>query len=286
MAFLDYCGNAPLFGNRRDVALAPFATVGGGGWSVDYAAAPAALLPLAGFTVSRLGYDASGTPTRYAERLTATRRVRQSYPNQALSTAVSVALSDYVYADDTVLGRINGSTETSPKPIAAWAQADRTVVGASLTVDIIAFHRNARGGKPVACIAGTASDGSVTVTASTTTPIVLGHAGDRNAVVGYRLTFDLSALADNANVIVNAKVYPWIGGSSSVLDSSVGTAGARGFTPQTFRRATALVAAPVYAYVNATSGVDATVNASGQSTADVTKVKLSTTPATAAANPF
>ena len=43
---------------------------------------------------------------------------------------------------------------------------------------------------------------------------------------------DISALANPASITVNAKVYPCIGGAASVADSSVLSAGARGFTPQ------------------------------------------------------
>jgi hypothetical protein len=83
---------------------APFASVNGTGaydsWSAEYAATPSVPSPVA-FTASREGYDASGNTTTYLDTLYVTTRVRQPYPNQASNSALTVALSDYIYSTDT-----------------------------------------------------------------------------------------------------------------------------------------------------------------------------------------
>lgn len=267
-----FCALNALAGGGGPTPL-PFSAIPANGWQAEWDSTPATE-PLSTFTVTREGYDETGTVDEITETLTATRRVRLPYPSNA-SFSDNVALSDYIYSTDSIADVTNSSTVASPKPVAQWATPDRRVVGNSLTVDVVAFHRNGRSGSPVAAVVGRATDGTTTVTATSSTPIVLGHAGDKNAVIGYRLTFDLSTLTDNANITVNANVYPWIGAAASVLDSAATgiSADGRGFGPQTYRRATALAAAPRYAYVNASTGNDGTA-------------VTSTTAATAAASPF
>lgn len=258
----------------------PVSAIAANGWQAtmitpaDLSFAPASL--------SRQGFNSSGSAITIAETLVTTKRIRLPYPNQASLTTADVALSDYVYSTDTLAGATNNSTQISPAPIAQWVTPDRAVVGNSLVIDLVAFHRNGRSGKPVAAVTGSATDGTTTVTASTSTPIILGHAGDKNPVIGYRLTFDITTLADQTAITVNGKVYPHIGGSASVLDSSAGVAGDRGFVPMIFLKHTARAANPPYVYV-ISSGTDAVVDANGVA-GGLTKV--STTAATAAANPF
>lgn len=236
----------------------PFSSVNAAGWNVEYSSTPPSLNPLSSFFVTRQGFDATGAATTFADTLVATQHVRVA-GTTGLSS-LTVAASDYAYSTDTVLGVTNNSTEASPKPVAHWVTADHAVVGDTVTVELVAFHRDARNGLPIACAIGTATDGTNTVTATRATPTVLAHPQDRNAVIGYRLTFNVASLADNATVTVNAKVYPWVGtvASGSVLDSAAGTADTSGFCPQIYYRSTSLAASPRYVYVDATNGNDTT----------------------------
>ena len=236
----------------------PFSSVNAAGWSVEYSSTPPGLNPLSSFFVTRQGFDATGTATTFADTLVATQRVRVAGTTELSS--LTVAASDYAYSTDTILGVTNNSTEASPKPVAQWVTADHAVVGDTLTVELVAYHRDARNNLPVACVVGTATDGTNTVTATSATPIVLAHPQDRNAVIGYRLTFNVASLTDNATVTVNAKVYPRVGtvASGSVLDSAAGTADTWGFCPQVYYRSTSLAANPKYVYVDATNGNDTT----------------------------
>lgn len=230
---------------------APISAVAPDGWQAtmivptDLAFAPVSL--------SRQGFDSLGGTTTITENLATTKRVRQPFPNQANLTAASVALDDYAYNTDTGVGFANNSTEVSPKPVPNWSIVDRRVVGNSLYLEIVAFHRNG-----VACVEFSATDGTNTVTAKTATPVVSGQAGDAGAVIVYAVTLDISTLANNANITANAKVYPRLGtvAAGSVRDSSA-SSDARGFSPRVWRKNTGLAAAPNLVYVQ-TGGNDTT----------------------------
>ncbi len=150
-------------------------------------------------------------------------------------------------------------------------------------VELVAFHRDARGGRQVAAVTGMATDGTATVAAGVAGPLVLGDPGDRHAVIGYRLTFDLTGLADG-EITANARVFPWLGGTASVADSAGGAPDPRGFVPQKFLKSLAKASSPPYAYVAGSGGVDATVLATGATSGGVQKV--SNDSAVAKANPF
>lgn len=276
MAWLDFYGNAPGFGNRREGGgggsppSIPFASVNADGWNVDYGDTPPAFNPLETFTIARAGFDATGAAVTHNDTLTLTQRVRLPYPDQASLTALTVALSDYILATDSVSGASNASTATSPKPIANWAMLGRQLVGDMLVLEVTGNHWFARDGKPFACVEFSATDGTTTVTAKATQLEVSGHVGDQCAVLVYKVTLDISTLADGL-ITANAKVYPWIGDSASVADSSTSTEG-RGFSPRHFYKDTARFAAPPLAYVASTGDNGAGV--------------VSTDAATASAAPF
>lgn len=248
------------------LAPAPISAVAADGWQATMVAP--AELAFSPVNVSRQGFTAAGAATTVVETLLTTKRVRLPYPNQATLTASSVALSDYVYSTDTIAGVTNASTETSPRPVVNWIMPHRLVVGTTLEAEVAAFHRNASGGRQVACVVFTASDGVNTVTATVSAAGVSGRAGDRNAVLSYKASLDITSL--NAGLItLNARVYPRIGGAASVADSALDGNAARGFSPRYFLKNTG---ARSYAYV-ATTGNDGTG-------------VVSTAAATAAATPF
>lgn len=226
-------------------------------WSVAYTTPPT-MDPVSApryLALSRAGYSSTGAVTNHVEALVLTKRVRQPYPAQTSLDASRVALSDYIYATDTILGgAANNASEVSPKPIANWALPDRRVIGNSLRLELVAAHRNARSGKQVACIEFRATDGVTTVTQIVTAPSILGHPGDLNAVVGYACNLDITSLSAGP-ITANARVFPWIGGAASIL-SSTDQSAVREFRPQVFLKNLTLAASPVFVYVNATTGND------------------------------
>ena len=246
----------------------PISVVAADGWQATMTTpADLAFSPV---IVSRQGYSAAGATTTYFETIVTTKRVRQAYPNHALSTADQVALSDYIYSTDTIAGTTNSSAETSPKPIANWSMVDRKVVGNALTLSVVAFHRNGRAGKPVAAVEFRATDGTTTVTSTVSALTVTVDPLTGIRILEYVATLDISGLTDNANVTANAKVYPWIGAAGSVRDSA-DLASQWLFSPRTFRKNTARAANPPIIRVKA-GGNDATA-------------VVSTNPATADASP-
>ena len=236
-----------------------FANVNADGWSVDYASPPT-FNPAGSpeqFTVTRAGFNSSGAPITFTENLVCTQRIRQPFPNHATLTADQVAVSDYIYSTDVVTGATNGSTEVSPKPVANWALPANQLVGNSLRLELVCFHRDGQAGEQVAAVEFRVTDGTTTLTQIVNFSSVLGHAGDRFPVIGYACDMDISTLANPATITANAKVFPFIGGAASVLDSA-DNSGLRAFSPRKYRRDTARLAAPSYAYVESVAGNNTT----------------------------
>jgi hypothetical protein len=253
--------------SRRSAPPPPISAVAADGWQATMVTP--AELSFSPVSVSRAGFTAAGAATTVSETLLTTKRVRLPYPDQATLTAASVALSDYVYSTDSIAGVTNNSTVASPKPIANWIMPHRLVVGTTLEAELAAFHRNASGGKQVACVEFIASDGvNPPVSVKVAAAAVSGRTGDRNAVLSYKASLDITGLAAGL-ITLNAKVYPRIGGATSVADSAADGNAARGFSPRYFLKNTG---AKSYAYV-ATTGNDSTG-------------VVSTTASTAAATPF
>ena len=233
---------------------AAIAAINPDGWTAEWASGtPPTFAPATSpqtIAVVRAGFDALGQPATYGGTRTFTRRKRLPYPNHASDTATTIVLDDYVYATDTIPGVANGSTEASPKPVAAWAIPHRAVVGNQLPLELVAFHRNARAGRMVAAVRFSASDGTTTVTQTVAATTLSTRAGDAQPLPVFAATLDIAALATGL-VTVNAEVFPWIGDTTAVLRSQDQSA-AREFSPRYFLKNPGLAAAPPLAYVSQT----------------------------------
>ncbi len=256
---------------------APFAKINGPldgpsagpyeGWSAD-TAVQVTVLANAPFTVRRQGYTSAGAVTSYddifyvVKTTSAGGAVRQPFPNQALQSALTVALSDYAYSTDAIFGgAVNNSTFISPIPIFNWMTPDRrlcgnTIGGAVVPVEVNGTHRNARNGLEVACVIFHISDGVTTINVTVTVPTVSTYPGDPVPISAYVLpATDITALSAGT-ITVDASVYPWIGAAASVSHSAAGTR--REFTTRYFQKNVAKFAAPDIMYVSDSIGVDAT----------------------------
>ena len=255
-------------------AAAAISAINAEGWSAEWReGTPPVFAPDTApqtVAVARAGFDAAAQPVVHADTRLFTRRKRLPHPDHAGDTPTTVALDDYVYATDAIAGVANNSTETSPRPVAAWAMPHRAVVGDVLPLELVAFHRDARAGRMVAAVRFTATDGSVTVSQVVAATTLSARAGDQQPLPVYAAALDIAALAPGL-VTVNAEVFPWIGDAASVLRSQ-DRSGAREFSPRYFLKNVALAANPPFAYV-ATTGSDTTG-------------VVSTVAATAAAAPF
>jgi hypothetical protein len=242
------------------------------GWSAQTQAInQLTFLPLTApqyITVKRPGYTTAGSTTTYTDSVAVVKQVRYPYPSYTSLNPVRVSLSDYVWASDTVTGAANTSVQVAPLPIVEWDYGgDRqTTTNNSITVQYVDASVTARLGRQTPYSTCSATDGTNTVTATATYGIQGGWANDVNPIIGYTCTLNVTSL-NAGQVTVNAKVYPWIGTSASIADSSTGTAGNRGFVPQIWYKA----ASRYYAYAVST-GNDSTCVAS-------------TTAATASASP-
>jgi hypothetical protein len=265
----------PRFGTALPPAVAAAITaVNADGWTAQWAdGTPPTFTPDTTpqtIATTRAGFDAAGRTTTYAATRVFTRRKRLPYPDHAADTPSTIVLDDYVYATDVLAGAVNESTETSPKPVAAWAMPHRSVVADQLPVELVAFHRDARAGRMVAAVRFTASDGTATVSQTVAATTLSPRTGDAQPLPVYAATLDISALA-NGLVTVHAEVFPWIGDAASVLRSQ-DQSNPREFSARYFLKNPGLAAAPPYAYVAQTGSDSAGV--------------VSTNAASAAAAPF
>ena len=259
--------------------VAPFQTIRADGFSLD-ASSPAAAVGQS-YTVTRNGYDASANAITFSDTLSVTDRMRTvwnvgwtSAGTVPVDDATRCASSDYIYQGETCVGATNNSTVVSPTPVAAWVNIERQLIGNSITLEVVAGHRDARGAKPVACVTGTLTDGTNTVTAISATPVISSYLGDVQPLWVYELTFATdtpgNVLASDVLLTANAKVYPHVGVAASVADSSL-SSDRRGFSPRYFIKNVSRLASPPIAYVS-TGGTSGGV--------------WSTTAATAEATPF
>lgn len=253
---------------------APVTTIAADGWQATYDGTPPAEMDPSGdpetVTVTRQGFDASGGAVSVNDTVTLMKRVRQPYPNQGSLTADSIALSDFVYAGDTIAGVANNSTRTYPKPICCWLHGDHQIAaGPTFTARVAVAHMHARSGRPVAAVTFSVTDGVSTVTETVSAMSTITYTASGLTVPHFAAALDISGFAVGAELTVDVTVYPWVGEAfDSATDASASPS--INFCSLPVWKATASRA---YAYVNASTGNDGAGVASG-------------TEATAAASPF
>lgn len=242
------------------------------GWSADYTNPPT-FDPYNNperVTVWRVGFDSQGAVTEWQDNLIMTQRVRLPYPDHETLDPTRIALSDYVYNGDRIEGGItNTATEESPKPIVNWVTGDRKIVGNTLDLELVAFHRNARGREQVACVEFIVSDGVNTITQKVNTSTISPLSTDVYPVIVYRASIDITALTDNSLITCNAKVYPWFGTVDSIADSTLSSV-QREFSPRYYFKDTVSSNTPYVVYVDPTIGN----NTSGVVSRDAAAAKL------------
>ncbi|MEP2234648.1 MAG: hypothetical protein ABJM58_03320 [Alteripontixanthobacter sp.] len=217
-------------------------------------------LTLQPIELSRAGFDGAGAPATWDTQLLLTKRVRQPFPDHTQFTPGQVAISDYVYASDTLTGVANNSLAESPLPIAQWVMPSREVVADTVAWEVVAFHRDARAdpvsgkGRQVACVRVRASNGGQTTAwqaVSATSISALCTEGCPLEV--YSGALDITALNDGM-FWLEAEILPWFGTAASVLRSEDNTQ-PREFSRRYFLKDAVRAAAPPLVYV-ASSGSD------------------------------
>lgn len=200
-------------GNETDPAIM---AVLDDGWRVtynspppefDYEGDPRRLI------VDSPGFDAQGSPTTVRREVLLTKRVRLPYPDQHTLTEDHVALSDYVFVSDTVVGgaAANESEADYPLPIPLWLHEDRRIIDDdTVTLRLTVAHAYARRGRPVAAVKLIVTDGvtSREVTVSELTPVYYSATGI--TVPAFEADLDLTGL-ELGEVTCDAIIYPWVG---------------------------------------------------------------------------
>lgn len=199
-------------------------------------------------TVSDPGYDAAGAVTVRTRQIRGTRVLRRQYPNAAerlmrddgAAATVTIALSDLIYAGSTIVsvdcaagyygaaaaGAVagdavaNASTRAYYKPLFAWLNLQQErATGSGFAVEGVAYHRHAMNGQQVACIAYTGSDGTHAAAPQICgAPALSDIQTGGNIVEAWKASVPLAALDQGVPCTVNARVYPWIGDATAVLD--------------------------------------------------------------------
>lgn len=206
------------------------------------------------FTVVSPGYDTNGNATTVTRTVYGTQYVRAPFPlsnstlnqpdeaSNAGTLTIKVALSDFIYSGDTVTASIasgiytngttsnpvtnlsvtNNSTYSYPTSVGRWAWVPYEVASSSsYLLESVIFNRFAEGGKPLAVVAYSCADQHNNhVYATTTAMTVSTRGGDVNAVLVYAVNMNISTLTDGDTVTCNFRAYPWVGNSTSILDSS------------------------------------------------------------------
>ncbi|WP_424976545.1 hypothetical protein [Dinoroseobacter sp. S124A] len=276
----DDAGNQRLFSTSvtvaaRPVDSSPLSMVSGDGWQAVWPAPPADVTGSQAL-VTRTGFDTSGAETTFDEVIAITARVRE--PGEATPTADMVALSDYVYASDTLGGATNSSGRMPPHAQFAWLVPDRQEVGAgqnSVSLRIAVAHRHARKGQPVAGVRFIVRDhlgaeASLLVTDCLPVP----YASSGYTACAYEGTVDISSLssagARGNTFTIDAEFLPWVGSMHRVSDITAGKPASEN-SVLTFGNNRNNWRQTLYAYVDPAAGGGAAV---------------STDPVAAAATPF
>lgn len=236
----------------------------GGTYSMGWTAAqdPELLAtPKCKLVVTSLGYKGK-VATTVTRNVYASLPQRKAYPNEAqneesfsTNTTVRLRLNKKIYAKDksgggnsgtdvmcTILSGLytqggtpsaarssfaltNNSTVAYPKPVANWSIVGAQLMqGSSFTLKCTAFSKHYKNNEPVDCVEFTLAEGANTVTNTQYESKIDSSAGDPVPVVEYIATMSLTTLTQSAVCTANFKVYPFIGDSGSILDSSAGTA--------------------------------------------------------------
>lgn len=120
----------------------------------------------------------------------------------------------------------NNSTLAYPKVVANWSRPTNDKVGGTIMPGVVAFHKFAQNGRPIRCIKITAADAhSNSVTTTILNPIVDTSYGDAIPVVEYCPILDISNFTQGDLGTLDFKAYPWIGDSTSIIDTTTGVSG-------------------------------------------------------------
>lgn len=229
--------------------------VNGNGWvakaTMPYVASrtfdPTKLL----FTVKDPGFDATGATmvTRYVSGTVILRRQwnAASQPqagNDGLTYTVHFALDDDIYAGSTIVGVqaavgyyggaqagavanvVNSSTLAYEKPLAGWLNVPyERAAGATIRAELVVVHRRGRAGRMAARVEIRAKDSQGSPNYSAAQVVAATSLStfqtQGNPVEVFAADVPTAALTQGDACYFTAKIYPWLGDASAVLDLEV-----------------------------------------------------------------
>jgi hypothetical protein len=204
-------------------------------------------------TCTSPGYDNTGTPNTSTRTVYGTLTCRKAYNSQATldetgggNLSFRMALDAHIWSGDTSitanvtaglvkndggagqtslvatgLSVTNNSTLGYPKTLGRWTTIPMQRIGTStFTLGAVCVHQSGKNNTPVACVAFTVSDGikpNQTVIATQMTK-VLDASGIYHSE--YQATFNGSDFTAATKLTCNFKAYPWIGDTSTPIDTS------------------------------------------------------------------
>lgn len=215
--------------------------------------------PKCKLVVTSLGYKGK-VATTVVRNVYASIPQRKAYPNEATNeesfstnTTVRLRLNKKIYQKDkagggnsgtdvmcTILSGLytfsgtpsaarssfaltNNSTCAYPKVVGNWSIVGAQLMqGSSFTLKAVGFHKHYQKNEPLDCVEFTLTDGTNTVTNTHFETKIDSTAGDQVPVVEYIAPMSLSTLTQSAACTANFKMYPFIGDSGSILDTTVG----------------------------------------------------------------
>ena len=243
-------------------------------------------------TFTSTGYDDSGNVISVPRTIYGTWPIRKPYPNGSANqesvggspskVTVTFALNEFVYSGETSftvnvlsgfytqgtannaasgLTATNNSTLAHGRVVGNWSWPGwYKISGTTFTPRISVFQHFGQKFRPVRMVKITVTDGTNTVTSTVLGPSYDASMADAIPVVDYHPTIDVSSL-NSGLITANFTAYPWIGDSSSILDTSDGVAGSflptTTYSPQKFILDKTPIYNNLYCIVDSTNGVDA-----------------------------
>lgn len=235
-------------GMTLNIVLAPEGTNGdfNFGFGANFSGASAIVL-----SISSQWYDDLGNAVTLTENSYVTKQMRMAYPNNALNdvtnttgsdTTIRLAISRPIFSGDTVtvtasanwysnnvpatnvMAVVNNSTLAHPKCIANWSWLGyQCIQSNTMPLRVVAFHRSGRQGRPVRVVKFTVQDQhSHTATAFVTTLTIDRSIPDAVPICEYVASMDISGMTALDQLRCDFKVFPWVGDSGAILDTSDG----------------------------------------------------------------
>lgn len=222
---------------------------------------------------ARERYDGTNTTIRFALSDYIYQKDATGAGNSGTAPVVNILSGLYILsgtpnnASGAGFAVTNSSTVAYPKVIGHFAVTNRLAINGTEAIEVFAVHKYGTGGKPIAFLTMTATGGSSSHTETgTATAMTLSARGDLIPVYSVSLNLSTNAGFTRGELVsIRFTIYPWLGDSSAILDSTT-DAEAKIFLLQDLKRT---IMDKMICVVDGSTGNDSTgVASTNQATAD------------------